>query len=316
MAGYFGGGAAASVTVGTTTLTGGTDTRVLFDDAGAIGEDAGFVYAKASDALTVAGTINVGGAAGAANTLTISGTSITAEGSTANANQTILAFGNAAADGTLRLTAQSADALLIEFPDGGDSGYIFRTQNYTGANTGLARFNLYGHTGSTAFACQSSRTDQTVGYKFFEGGSEFSSILMYGSTHATTALRNALTLSAGSSGGAQPIIFQTGTLGSEVERLRISSGSGVSLERTITAAGTTGAQTINKMSGTVNFAAGASTLVVTNSLVGTSSIVYCVVRTNDTTATIKNVVPAAGSFTITLSAAATAETSVGFFVTN
>lgn len=86
--------------------------------------------------------------------------------------------------------------------------------------------------------------------------------------------------------------------------------------KTVTGGGTTGNQTINKLSGTVNFAAAATTLTVTNSFVTTSSIVFAVVRTNDTTAAIKNVVPAAGSFVITLSAAATAETSVGFFVVN
>ena len=85
---------------------------------------------------------------------------------------------------------------------------------------------------------------------------------------------------------------------------------------TNTPSGTTGAQTIIRASGTVNFAAGASSLVVTNSLCTTSSIVFPAVRTNDTTAYIKNVVPAAGSFTINLGAAATAETSVGFFIIN
>jgi len=85
---------------------------------------------------------------------------------------------------------------------------------------------------------------------------------------------------------------------------------------TITPGGTTGARTINKPTGTVNFAAGASSLVVTNSVVSTSSIVFAVVRTNDTTAAIKNVVPGSGSFTINLTAAATAETSVGFIVFN
>lgn len=88
------------------------------------------------------------------------------------------------------------------------------------------------------------------------------------------------------------------------------------VDATNTAGGTTGAQTINKASGTVNFAASAVTLVVTNSLVTTSSLVFCTIRTNDTTAIIKNVVPAAGSFTILLDAAATAETSVGFLVIN
>ena len=98
--------------------------------------------------------------------------------------------------------------------------------------------------------------------------------------------------------------------------LRIRSDGKNTYWATNTASGTTGARTINRPSGTVNFAAGATSLVVTNSLCTTSSIVFAVVRTNDTTADIKNVVPGAGSFTINLGAAATAETSVGFFIIN
>jgi hypothetical protein len=94
------------------------------------------------------------------------------------------------------------------------------------------------------------------------------------------------------------------------------NGSRLFVPKTVTAGGTTGAQNIDKISGTVNFAAAATSLVVTNALVTADSIVMAVVRTNDATATIKNVVPAAGSFTINLEAAATAETSVGFFVIN
>lgn len=112
------------------------------------------------------------------------------------------------------------------------------------------------------------------------------------------------------------LTFATYSAGTATTHMTISAAGSLGLSRTVTASGTTGAQTINKMSGTVNFAAGASTLVVTNSLVTTSSIVIPVVRTNDATALIKNVVPASGSFTITLNAAATAETSVGFFVIN
>lgn len=88
------------------------------------------------------------------------------------------------------------------------------------------------------------------------------------------------------------------------------------LSRTITAAGTTGAQTINKPAGTVNIAAAGTAVTVTNSLVDANSIVHCVLRTNDTTAWIKNVVPTAGSFTINLGAAATGEVSIGFLITN
>lgn len=42
-----------SLTPGTTVITGGTDTRVLFDDAGLLGEDAGLTYVKGTGTLTV-----------------------------------------------------------------------------------------------------------------------------------------------------------------------------------------------------------------------------------------------------------------------
>ncbi len=88
------------------------------------------------------------------------------------------------------------------------------------------------------------------------------------------------------------------------------------LARTITAGGTTGAQTINKTSGSVNFAAAVTSLVVTNSLVTASSIVIPSVGSNDTTMKSVNVVTSAGSFTLTANAAATAETRVNFVVFN
>lgn len=87
-------------------------------------------------------------------------------------------------------------------------------------------------------------------------------------------------------------------------------------DKTITAGGTTGAQTINKTTGRVNFAAAAASLVVTNSLVTANSIVHCTVATNDTTMKSASCVPAAGSFTIRGNANPTAETAVAFTVTN
>lgn len=90
----------------------------------------------------------------------------------------------------------------------------------------------------------------------------------------------------------------------------------IRLDKTITAGGTTGARTINNTLGSVNFAAGASSLVVTNSRVTTSSIIIATVAAAD--ATMKSVVAvaAAGSFTLTANAAATAETRVNFTVLN
>jgi hypothetical protein len=100
-------------------------------------------------------------------------------------------------------------------------------------------------------------------------------------------------------------------------RFRIDTDGHVFMDATNTAGGTTGNQTINKPSGTVNFAAGNSTLTVTNSLVSTSSIVMAVLRSNgDATAYVKSVVPSAGSFIIELGGATATERSVGFVVFN
>lgn len=88
------------------------------------------------------------------------------------------------------------------------------------------------------------------------------------------------------------------------------------VNKTITATGTTGAQTINQTSGSVNFAIAATSLVVTNSLVTTSSIILATVASNDTTMKSVQAVAAAGSFTLYANAAATAETRVNFLVLN
>jgi len=90
----------------------------------------------------------------------------------------------------------------------------------------------------------------------------------------------------------------------------------INLQRTITAGGTTGNRTINLPAGTVNLAAAATSVTVTNSTVAATSIVFAIARTNDSTCAVKNVVPSAGSFVINMTAGCTAETSVGFLVTN
>jgi hypothetical protein len=103
---------------------------------------------------------------------------------------------------------------------------------------------------------------------------------------------------------------------SGVTALTLGTAGDVQIPKTITAAGTTGAQTINKQSGTVNFAAAATSLVVTNSFVTANSIIVATVGTNDTTMKTVSVVAAAGSFTLNANAAATAETRVNFVVLN
>jgi len=110
-------------------------------------------------------------------------------------------------------------------------------------------------------------------------------------------------------GTFQPMVDNTFDFGSSSFTIKQ-----IWLSKTITAAGTTGAQTINKSIGSVNFAAAATSLVVTDSYVTTSSVIVATVGTNDTTMKTVSVVAAAGSFTLTANAAATAETRVNFVV--
>jgi len=112
--------------------------------------------------------------------------------------------------------------------------------------------------------------------------------------------------------------LQIGTLSGTASKIGAFTSGNIAtvVTPTITAGGTTGDRTINELAGTVNIAAAGTTVTVTNSLVTANSLVFCTLRTNDTTATVKNVVPTAGSFTINLGAAATGEISIGFFVVN
>jgi hypothetical protein len=89
--------------------------------------------------------------------------------------------------------------------------------------------------------------------------------------------------------------------------------AGLFLDYTNTPPGTTGAVTINKPSGRVNIATGNLSVVVTNSLVTAASNIMAMVC-NGAAVSVQRVVPAAGSFTIHLAAAAPAETAVSFFV--
>lgn len=100
---------------------------------------------------------------------------------------------------------------------------------------------------------------------------------------------------------------------STAEALRLTERGGIQLPSTIIATGTTGVQTINKSAGRINIAAGGTSVVVTNSLVSSSSIVLAVAATNDSTARVTSVVAANGSFTIN-TVACTAETAFNFLV--
>lgn len=80
--------------------------------------------------------------------------------------------------------------------------------------------------------------------------------------------------------------------------------------------GTPGNATINTLSGRAAFAAAGSTVVITNSTVTATSKVFVSLRGGDATLTSVRVTPAAGSFTVTGNAAATATTIFDFLVVN
>lgn len=156
---------------------------------------------------------------------------------------------------------------------------------------------------------------------FFETDASSNNALTFAMANGTRMVARAQikivnpTNTAGSEAGDLAFFTQTG--GAVVaERLRLTGAGGITVNSTQTAGGTTGAQTINKPSGSVNFAAAATTLVVTNSLATTSSNIFVQVEGTDTTFTSARITKAAGSFTITANAAATAETRVSFWVIN
>ncbi len=118
--------------------------------------------------------------------------------------------------------------------------------------------------------------------------------------------------------------FDTGMARAAARKVEINNGTAGSLGDLslrqlypdFTNTATVGAVTINKAAGKAIVGAATTSTVVTNSLVTANSQVICTVNSNDATATLKNCTPTAGSFTITTTAAATADTNVAFIVFN
>jgi len=76
---------------------------------------------------------------------------------------------------------------------------------------------------------------------------------------------------------------------------------------------TVGNVTMNKSAGRVKADAAATSVVVTNDRVSAASRIFGTIATNDATAAIKSIVPAAGSFTINL-VGPTGQVDIDFFV--
>ena len=315
-------GAATTVTIGAT-----TGTLNLRNVTLAAANATSFAMNGVSPSITTTstGTASVfntaaltGNLFGAATTVTIGGTPTTAL--TANI------FTNATATATIK---------TINIGTGGASGSSTNVNigsAVTGASSGTLTLGMTTIAQSANFTSINLLTTQTTTIDAFGAATNLS----IGNTATAAQTVNMFTASTGAStyniatGATLTATTKTiniGTAGVSGSTTNVSIGSAtgggqinlnerVIFQSTETAGGTTGNQTINLPSGSVNFAAAATSITVTNSLATTTSHIFCTIETNDATATIKNVVRASGSFTINLNAAATAETRVGFLVIN
>lgn len=323
------GSGGGGITVGTTTITGGTTTKVLFNNAGVVGE------------YTITGTGNVAMSASPTFTGTVAGAAFTASGTIVQTSASATAFEsgpNGSTNPVLRIvnsTASQADGVSITGLAAG-SGVTF-TALSSGSNApitltpkGTGQVLIAGGSDSNPGLANAASTQQGIRFT--------SSVTLFvGSTveiigFGTGASAGRINVGNGAIYGfdSSSTPFNSGNdlgfMRASAGRLEINSGVAATYrdlivrqyyaDQTITAGGTTGNQTINKSAGTVNIAAAGTTVTVTCSLCTTSSTVYTALRTNDTTARIANVVPGAGSFVINLTAAATAEISIGFLVVN
>lgn len=110
------------------------------------------------------------------------------------------------------------------------------------------------------------------------------------------------------------LVISANTINQTLAKYLPAGSSLVTVSGTNTPIGTTGAQTINKPGGAVNFAAAATSLVVTNSLVNAASIILAMVQTNDASMNYVRAIPSSGSFTLIPDSAPTGTTRVGFLV--
>lgn len=234
-------------------------------------------------------------------------------------------YGSATSSTTLTINAQGqitvAGSVAIAISASQiTSGTVSVVRGGTGL-TGYTIGDIIYASGATALA---SLADVAIGNALISGGVGVAP--SYGKIGLTTHVSGTLPVANGGTGLATLAVSQipygNGTAAYQSSANLTYDGSlftvkaDIAVNKTITASGTTGAQTIDKTSGSVNFAIAATSLVVTNSLVTTSSVIVATVASNDTTMKSVQAVAAAGSFTLYANAAATAETRVNFLVLN
>ena len=228
-------------------------------------------------------------------------TALTTPGAIGGTTASTGAFTTLSASGVTTISAGSAGTPSISFSGDPDTGiYSDFANQFKISTAGVVRFSAF--TGGVESAGQVRALGTTAATPGFVGSND---------TNTGVYMAGSDVMGFATNGLARWTINASGELAADA-----TSGGGLTLTKTITAVATTGAQTINKSSGRVNFAAAATSLVVTNSLCTANSIIHISIATNDTTATGMRVVAAAGSFTIHMLNAPTSETAVNFLLTN
>lgn len=183
----------------------------------------------------------------------------------------------------------------------------------------------------------------TVGTVINSGTPASTAVPVYSGTTGTNITPSSVTISAGAvtatsfsgagtgltgTGSSYTAGFSLSTPASGLSGATLASGvtsapgltnlgtlASLVVSKTITAPGTTGNQTINKLAGRVNIAAGQTAITVTDSLVDTNSIVLAVSMGGDLIP-VGYVTPSAGQFIISLQSAVTTEQPINFLVVN
>ena len=258
--------------------------------------------------LTGTASININGTVGATTATTGAFTTLTANGattltagtaSTSNTTGTLVVTGGVGASGAIyttnRIWANSGGAPVVlgglAVGDGVYGGLWINQASPSSSN-----YSFLGQAGQSLFNATSGGT--------IEMRISNSAVLNVGPNGVGIGIGN---------NTSPTILFE---VKATTTRFSVSNAGSISIEKTITATGITTPPTINKASGSVNFAAAATSLVVTNSLCTTSSVINATMATNDATASGLRVVAGSGSFTIYMLVAPTSETRVNFRLTN
>lgn len=163
-----GGGSSGSgsITIGTTTITSGTDTRVLFDDGGVIGESSGLTYTKGTTTLNISTIKSLTGV-----NFALSATAPTATTGASQVGKTVSITASdavastdtngAAAGGVVTITSGAAARRVSGDANGGNISLV----TGAGIGTGTAGVVLVPSSATAGLLSIASANDITTGFR-------------------------------------------------------------------------------------------------------------------------------------------------------